>query len=155
MFNLFAVIRLRGSVKTKKEINDTLEMLKLKRVNHCVIVPQTPQYEGMLKKVKDYITYGEIDKRTLVELLKKRGRIEKNLELNESNLKELTGFDNFEKFADALISGKVKIKDFKKIKPVFRLNPPRKGLKSIKLQYPKGDLGYRKEKINELLDRMM
>lgn len=152
---MFAVIRLRGSVKTSKEINDTLEMLRIKKVNHCVVIPKTSQYEGMLRKVKDYVTYGDIDKKTLVELLKKRGRIEKNQKLDEVKLKEITNFDSFEKFADALMKGSVKLKDYKKIKPFFRLNPPRKGLKAIRLQYPKGDLGYRKEKINELLERMM
>lgn len=152
---MFAVIRLRGSVKTRKEINDTLEMLRLKKVNYCVVVKKTPQYEGMLKKVKDFVTYGEIDKKTLVELLKKRGRIEKNQKLDEAKLKEITNFDNFEKFADALMKGSVKLKDYKKIKPFFRLSPPKKGLKSIRLPYPKGDLGYRKEKINELLERMI
>jgi len=152
---VFAIVRLRGSVKTSKYINDTLEMLRLKKVNHCVIVPQTPQYEGMIKKVRDYVTYGEIDKKTLVELLRKRGRIEKNQLLTEDALKEITGFENFEKFADALMKNSVKLKDFKKIKPFFRLNPPRKGFKSIRLPYPRGDLGYRGEKINILLERMM
>ncbi len=152
---MYAIIRLRGSVKTRKEINDTLEMLRLKKVNHCVIVTKTPQYEGMIRKVKDYVTYGEIDKETLVKLIKNRCRIEKNQKLDESKLKEITGFDSFEKFAEAVLNNKVRLKDYKKIKPYFRLSPPKKGLKSIRLQYPKGDLGYRKEKINELIERMI
>ena len=40
-----------------------------------------------------------------------------------------------------------------KLKPFFRLHPPRKGIKS-KLQYPKGVLGHNK-KINELIKRML
>jgi large subunit ribosomal protein L30 len=151
---MFAVIRLRGWVKTSKEIEDTLKMLRLKRNNHCVIVPETPQYKGMLKKVKDYVTYGEIDKETLIELLKKRGEVEGG-RLTEEVLKEVTKFKSFEEFADALLSGKVKLREFKKIKPVFRLNPPRKGLKSKRLPFPKGDLGYRGKEINELIRRML
>jgi ribosomal protein L30/L7E len=37
----------------------------------------------------------------------------------------------------------------------IRLKPPLKGFKSIKNMWPKGDLGYRGDKINELVKRMM
>ena len=40
------------------------------------------------------------------------------------------------------------------LKPFFRLHSPRKGIKS-KLHYPKGVLGDHKDKINELLIRML
>jgi large subunit ribosomal protein L30 len=119
---MYAVVRVRGSVKTKREINDTLDMLKLKSVNHCVVVPEKETYLGMLKKAKDYITWGKIDKKTLKKLIEKRGNDKKDVE---------------------------------KDKPVFRLNPPRGGFKSTRLPYPKGDLGNRKEKINDLLERMI
>jgi ribosomal protein L30/L7E len=41
-----------------------------------------------------------------------------------------------------------------KIKNFFRLHPPRGGIKS-KVHFPKGVLGNNKEKINELLERML
>ena len=41
-----------------------------------------------------------------------------------------------------------------KLKPFFRLHPPRKGINS-KLHYPKGVLGNHKDKINLLLERML
>ena len=42
------------------------------------------------------------------------------------------------------------------IKRVFRLTPPSGGFKkSIKQHFPKGELGNRKEKINELILRMI
>ena len=41
-----------------------------------------------------------------------------------------------------------------KIKNFFRLHPPRKGIKS-KEHFPKGVLGNHKEKINELVKRML
>lgn len=152
---MYAVIRLRGSVKVRKEILDTLKMLRLHRVNHCVVVPRTNQFKGMLEKVRSHITYGEINKQTLVKLLKERSRLVGNKRLDEKNLKKITGYESFEKFADGLLKGKIRLKDFSCIKPVFRLSPARHGLKSIKEYYPKGDLGYRGEKINELLERMI
>ncbi|MCS7106175.1 MAG: 50S ribosomal protein L30 [Candidatus Aenigmarchaeota archaeon] len=150
---MFAVIRIRG--RTRREIEDTLKMLRLKHVNNCVILPETPSFKGMIQKVKDFVTWGEIDKETLVELLKKRLRTLGDKRVDENVLKEVTNFNSFEDFASALIEGKVKLKDFEKLKPVFRLTPPSKGFKSIKEHYPKGDLGYRGKEINELLKRMM
>ena len=72
---MYAVIRIRGSVGVKKEINDTLDMLKLKSVNNCVVLPETDVYLGMLKKSKDYITWGKIDKKTFTKLLEKRSNV--------------------------------------------------------------------------------
>ena len=152
---MFAIIRLKGQAGKKKEINDTLNMLRLKSANNCVVVPETPDFKGMIGKVKDYVTYGEIDKEVLVAMLKKRLKLKGNEKLDEKKLKEITKLDSFEKFADALISGKIKLKDFVQLQPVFRLTPPSKGLKSIKEGYPKGDLGYRGKEINELLERMI
>ncbi|MFA7707660.1 MAG: uL30 family ribosomal protein [Candidatus Pacearchaeota archaeon] len=41
-----------------------------------------------------------------------------------------------------------------KLKPFFRLHPPRKGIHS-KLQYPKGVLGNNRKDINKLIERML
>jgi len=151
---MFAVIRLRGTPGLSKKVRDTLEMLRLKAVNNCVLVPETPDYKGMLEVVKHTVTWGEIEKETLVELLKKRLRSEGDKRVDENTLKQITGY-GFEELAEALLAGKVKMKSFPKLKPVFRLTPPSKGLKNVKEFYPKGDLGYRGKEINELLKRMI
>jgi large subunit ribosomal protein L30 len=130
-------------------------MLRLDAVNNCVIIPETPDYKGMLNVAKDTCTWGEIGKETLIKMLKKRLRLKGNKRIDEKTLKEITKFDSFEGLADALIEGKVKLKDFKQLQPIFRLTPPSKGFKSVKEHYPKGDLGYRGKEINELLERMI
>ncbi len=152
---MYAVIRIRGRIGVRKEIEDTLKMLRLKKINNCVLIPETESYKGMLQKAKDYITWGEIEKETLAEMLRKRLRLLGDKRVDEKVLKETTGFNSFEDFASALIEGKVRLKDFKKLKPVFRLTPPSKGFKSIKQHWPKGDLGYRGKEINELIKRMI
>jgi large subunit ribosomal protein L30 len=154
---VYAVIRLRGTVGVPRRIEDTLKLLRLKRRYWCNILPETDSVKGMLEKVKDFVTYGEIDKDTLVHLLRKRLRMKGNgnKKVSEEDLKKITGFNSFEEFADALISGKVKLKQFEALFPFFRLRPPSKGLKSIKEHWPKGDLGYRGKEINELLKRMI
>lgn len=54
---------------------------------------------------------------------------------------------------DKLIKARGKKVDGK-LKPFFRLHPPRGGIKS-KLQYPKGVLGNNKKDINKLIERML
>jgi large subunit ribosomal protein L30 len=152
---MFAVIRIRGTVNRFVEIEDTMNMLRLSKVNNCVLVPEKKEYLGMVKKAKDFITWGTIDKTTLSKLLEKRCKILGDKNLNLEELKEITDFDDFDSFADALINGKANLKDYKRIKPVFRLSPPKKGFRSTRMPFPKGDLGNRNEKINELVERMM
>jgi len=110
---MYAVIRLRGSVNRSKKVKDTLAFLNLKRVNHCVLVPEEPSFKGMLKKTENWIAWGEVSKE-MENLLKKKHK------------------------------GKI-----------FRLTPPSHGMKSTKLHFPKGDLGYMGKKINNLLRRMV
>lgn len=151
---MFAVIRIRSGIGAPKVVRDTLNMLRLKTINSCVLLPDKPDVKGMLEKVKDYITYGEIEKETLIHLLKKRLRARGDKRVSEEMIKKITGYD-FEALADGLLAGKNKLKDFPELKPVFRLTPPSKGFKSVKLPWPKGDLGYRGKAINELLKRMI
>lgn len=151
---MYAVIRIRGTVGVRKEIEDTLKMLRLNAVNNCVLLPETPDFKGLIEKVRDYVAYGNIDFETLFALIKKRLRLVGDKRLTEKNVKEL-GFESIEKLAKEIFDGKVKLKDIPKIKPVFRLTPPSKGHKSVKEYYPKGSLGNWGKEINELLKRMI
>lgn len=150
---MLAVIRIRGRVGVRRDIRDTLKMLNLEKKHRCVVIPETPQYLGMVKKVKDYVTWGKISEEIFIELLKKRGRTLKNEKITEDFLKRRK-IKNIEELAKKLMGGE-KPKNLG-IKPYFRLSPPSKGFKgSIKQHYPKGALGNRGEKINELLERMI
>ncbi|HIP66323.1 MAG TPA: 50S ribosomal protein L30 [Pyrodictium sp.] len=162
---LYAIIRLRGRVGVPPDIRYTLSLLRLHRKFHCVLYPSTlPGIWGMLHKVKDWVTWGEINRETLIELLRRRGRIPGNKPLTEEYLREKLGISSFEELADKLLRGEImlhKLKDKRThtwiIKPVFRLHPPRGGFRgSIKKPYGAGgELGYRGEAINELIKRML
>ncbi len=155
MAELLAVVRLRGSIKARKEVVDTLRMMGLTRVNHCVLLRKGPSEEGMLRKVKDMVTWGEVNRETLIQLLRKRGRLRGELPLTEERVREM-GFSSLEELADALLEGKVRVKDLPGMKKVFRLHPPRGGYRAIKKHLSQGgDLGYRGEGINELILRML
>jgi len=69
---LLAVILVRGFVRVKTPIKDTLKMMKLFKKNSCTVMQQTDINKGMLSKVKDYVAYGEINNETLKILAEKR-----------------------------------------------------------------------------------
>jgi len=151
-----AVVRLRGTINVRKDVKDTLKLLRLNRVNHATLIPSTPQYLGMLQKAKDYITWGEVSKETILKLLRKRGEIVGGKKLTDHYIQE-KGYKNLEEIAEKIYSLEVKLKDLNGIKPVFRLHPPSGGFKkSLKRAFQEGgELGYRGEKINKLLEKMM
>ncbi len=154
---LIAVVRIRGRVDVRPEIRRTMEMLHVKRKFWATIVPATESYVGMLRVVKDYTTYGEIDKDTLVELLRRRGELRSGGRVTDEWLRENTEFDGVDDLAEALISGKVRLHKLEWLKPYFRLHPPSGGFKrTTKRGYRDGgELGYRGRDINALLRRMM
>ena len=61
-------------VKVSKDIEDTLYRLRLRKKYACVVVKPTKEILGMLKQVKYYVAYGEIDKETYDKLVKARGK---------------------------------------------------------------------------------
>lgn len=141
---MYAVIRIKGSVGMRKEIRDTLSMLRLNRRMHCVVLRETDNIKGMIQKVRSWTTYGEIDDNVLKHMIEKRGRKLGDKKLSKEEVKDV-----FNKIKE---TGKIP----KEIKPVFRLTPPSKGFKkSTKQHYPKGELGYRGKEINKLLKRMV
>ena len=137
-----AVILIRGTTRSPHFVVKTLEVLQLHRVNHAVIVSNTPAIKGMIVKVKDYVTWGEITDETFAELLNTRG------ELYQGRLQ-----DSKKKYQYRVLN-----MNGKTYKPYFRLNPPQKGFgrKGTKVAYAaSGGLGYRGEAINDLITRML
>jgi len=153
---VFAAVRIRGIVNVKPDIKRTLQLLRLTRVNHCVLLEENASIKGMLQIAKDYVTWGEIDKAILSELLGSRGKLEGDKNLTEDYIKSATSYNNLEKLSQAIIDNKFKYKDIPNVKPIFRLSPPKNGYEGIKRSFiNKGALGYRRKEINKLLERMI
>ena len=151
-----AVIRIRGRVNVPRDIKKTLELLRLKKKHNCVVVENKPSILGMIKKVESYVTWGEINAETMELLLRKRGRIGKKKRLTEERVKEKVG-KSIKEFVQDFMNFKAELKDLG-INPVFRLTPPSKGFERGGIKKPfkvGGALGYRGEKINSLIERMV
>ena len=136
-----AAVSVRGMIKVAQPIRDTMKMLKLPHQNYCAVMEDSAVTRGMLNKVKDFVTWGELDQKVLGELIEKRG-------------------ESYGQAADRknLYQYRYLEKNGKKYKRYFRLNPPRKGFgrKGVKQPFVRGGaLGYRGDKINDLLKRML
>lgn len=153
---MYAVIRVRGTVNVNPNIKRTMQLMRLSRTNHCVLVEENPVSKGMLQVAKDYVTWGEINKETLMALITKRGKLQGDAPITDEFLKGSTPFPTVEKLADALLAHSFVYKDIPEVKPLFRLNPPKQGYRTIKRSVQnKGSLGYRKDAINTLIQRML
>jgi len=151
-----AAVRIRGTVNVRKEVENTLRMLNLQRNYHATLIDDRPSFLGMLRKAQDIITWGEVSKETISILLKKRGRTVGDKPLTDDYARKI-GYRSLDDLADAIYNLKVTLKDLPRVKPVFRLHPPRKGFKrSIKKSYRAGgEAGYRGGDINDLIRRMV
>ncbi len=153
---VYAVVRVRGTVNVKPDIKRTMQLLRLSRANHCVLIEENPVNKGMLQIVKDYTTWGEISKETLSKLITARGMLIGDKPITDEYLKTATKFESIEKLAGAIIDNTVKYKDLPGVKPLFRLSPPKKGYRTVKRSFQnRGSLGYRKDNINALIERML
>lgn len=154
MVNL--VIRLKGTINTKPKIRETLRLMNLTRTNHAILLPEDPSSVGMLKIVKDYVTWGPIDAKNLADAIRKRGQLTGGRPVTDAHVKAHSKYATIDEFAAAVIKGEIKYKELPEIKPILRLAPPVKGFVSVKRQYGNGgDLGPRKDEIITLLARML
>jgi len=113
---MIAAIRITGQIGLRKAVKETLERLRLRRKYSCIVFKNPNESQlGMIKRVKDFVAFGEISEETYKKLKEKR---------------------------------KTKIENF------FRLHPARGGIKT-KFHFPKGVLGDNKDKINDLILRML
>ena len=68
-----AVIRIKGQVGLRKDIIETLYRLKIRKKYACIVLEKPTGVElGMLKKVRDFVAYGEISDEMHKKLNEKR-----------------------------------------------------------------------------------
>ncbi len=152
----WAVVRIRGKVRRSAPVTDTLRMLCLTRQNHCVLVREDGATKGMIQRVKDFVTWGEVSAEVLAKILLKRARTVGDGRINDAYVKANSRFKSVWDFAQALTRGEARLTDVKGLKPVLRLHPPKGGFEATKRPYAdRGSLGYRGTDINALLERMI
>jgi len=151
-----AVVRVRGLISAQREARETLDLLRLARTNNAVLVNNNPAFMGMLKRARNYVTWGEASKETVTLLLQKRGRLAGGKKLTDEFAQKI-GYKSLNELAEAVATCKMEYRKLLGIQPVFKLRPPTKGFrgKTKKSYGAGGEAGYRGERINELIKRMV
>ena len=151
-----AIVRIRGHAKIRHDAVETMGFMKLNRVNHCVVLPQNETTSGMLKVVKDYVTWGELGHEVLARMLFQKAETVGGGRLTDAYVKDNSSYPSILSLAKAVEKGEAKLTDVKGLKPVIRLPPPRKGYENTKRGFADGgSLGNRGKEIEKLLDRML
>ena len=138
---MIVAIRISGIVGVSRKFEESLIRIRLRRKYSAVLLQENETNRKILNNLKDYVAYGEISKEMLIKLIELRG---KSIEKKKVDAKK--------------IASEIEKKNLGKLglKPFFRLHPPRKGIESKKhFGVGKGELGNNKEKINELLEKML
>ena len=123
---MICIIRIRGRVGINKDINETLNRLRLRKKYSCVIIKPKKEQLGMIKKIKDFVAFGEISDEMFEKLIEARGQIvDKDKKIDAINI--INEIKKGKKYQEL------------NLKPFFRLHSPRKGI-NAKLHFPKGVL---------------
>lgn len=140
---MIAVIRISGMVNVSKEVAESLSRINLRRKYSCTLIKPSPENMKLLKKLRNYVAYGDIDEETLKDLIENRA---------ESK-------DSKEKISSSKIIEELQKKPLSQlpIKPFFRLHSPRGGIDAKKHfgVSKKAVLGDNKKQINDLIRRML
>ena len=151
-----AVVQLRGEVNISDEVDDTLTMLNLGRVNHCTLLPETDVYRGMITKVHDYVAHGEPSADTVATLLRRRGEpADGEADVDDDWVAANTDYDGVGALAAALVAEETTLSEAG-LTPVLRLHPPRGGHDGVKQPVATGgQIGtHSTEEIDSLLTAM-
>jgi len=138
---MIIAIRISGLVEIPKKIKEFLYRIRLRKKYTAILLEETKENQALLQQLRNFIAYGQLNKDTLIQLIEKRAQV-----IGKKKMDPKKVADEIEKKA---------LKDLG-IKPFFRLHTPRGGIDS-KLHFPirKGVLGDNKEKINDLVRRML
>lgn len=140
---MIIVIRIAGKPDLSSDVKEGLHRLRLRKKYSAVLLKPTAYNLKLLKKLRNCIAYGDIEPETLSLLIEKRAVLK----------------DKTKKISAEKIISEIEKKDINSldIKPFFSLHPPRGGIDSKKHfgVSKKAVLGDNKEKINELVRRML
>ncbi|HKZ62461.1 MAG TPA: 50S ribosomal protein L30 [Nitrososphaera sp.] len=150
----YLVVRIKGTVNIPTWAQTTLDGLNLDRRFRATIVPESVEYLGMLRKVKEVVAWTKADVSIVKELLEKRGRKTGYKPITKSDLpKEYTSIDDL---ATAIAENKVAISKLGGIKPWFALSPPKGGFRrKTKTQYAQNGVLGEDGELVEIVKRML
>jgi len=150
----YLVVRIKGTVNIPHWAQTTLDGLNLDKRFRATIVPESPEYLGMLRRVKEVVAWTKADTGIVKELLEKRGRKAGYKPITKSDIPKEYG--SIDELASAIAENKVAISKIEGLKPWFALNPPRGGFKrKTKTQYAQDGVLGEDGELAEMVKRML
>jgi large subunit ribosomal protein L30 len=165
---VYLVVRMKGTVNIPRWADLTLENLHLNKKFRATLIPENKETLGMLRKIKEIVSWTTVDENFMKEFIEKKGRISSSKLLSDQSqtqFNEDVSIDAKKKDSPkvdldnviyTLKSNQTYLSKISGIKPWFALNPPKGGFKkkSKHSATQDGILGENKELIS-LVKRMM
>jgi large subunit ribosomal protein L30 len=179
---VYLVVRMKGTINVPYWARITLDGLHLNKRFRATIIPENEQTLGMLRKIKEFVSWVSVDDVFVREFLEKKGRVSSSRlltassnsasvpatstaapngvdgQIDSSNNKDKESHNNADlgKIVSIISQNEVYLSKISGIKPWFALNPPKGGFKrKSKRSYSQnGILGENKELVS-IVKRMM
>ena len=151
----FLVVRMRGTVNVPFWALTTLQNLYLNKRFSATLVPETSDYLGMLRKIKEWVAWSKADSEIVKTLIEKRGKKITQLD-SQKESKKKDEYKGIDELVNVIVNDKIKFSDQSNIKPWFSLNPPRGGFKKkSKKQFTDGGILGNNKDLPEIVKRMV
>jgi large subunit ribosomal protein L30 len=151
----FLVVRMRGTVNVPFWALTTLQNLYLSKRFSATLVPETSDYLGMLRKIKEWVAWSKADSEIVKTLIEKRGKKITQLD-SQKESKKKDEYKGIDELVNVIVNDKIKFSDQSNIKPWFSLNPPRGGFKKkSKKQFTDGGILGNNKDLLEIVKRMV
>lgn len=157
------VIRIRGLIGVPPKQRKILQLLRLRQINNGVFLKINKATLNMLRLVEPYVTYGYPSRKTIRELVYKRGfgKVNKQrVALTDNAIIENAlgkqGLICVEDLIHQLVTCGPHFRAVANFLWPFKLNSPRGGFSYKKTHFISGgDCGNREEELNKLVQRMV
>ncbi len=63
-----AIVRVRGQVRVRSDIERAFEQLNLRKKHHATIVEESPSVLGQLQKIQSFATWGPVSDETIKKI---------------------------------------------------------------------------------------
>lgn len=151
----FLVVRMKGTVNVPFWALTTLQNLYLNKRFSATLVPETSDYLGMLRKIKEWVAWSKADSEIVKTLIEKRGKKITQLD-SQKESKKKDEYKGIDELVNVIVNDKIKFSDQNNIKPWFSLNPPRGGFKKkSKKQFTDGGILGNNKDLLEIVKRMV
>ena len=140
-----------------------MQLLRLRQLHNATFVKLNKATNNMIRRVEPYITFGYPTRKTISDLVYKRGYGKVNnqrIPLTDNAIVEKVlgtkGFVCVEDLINEIATIGPHFKEVNNFLWPFKLNSPRKGIEKKRHPYlNKGAFGNREEKINNLVKKMI